>query len=245
MRFPGIIPAVTTPFDATGAVDVAALEAQPRCAARRRRPRLRRHRHDGRGRLDERRGAPARGRDGRARRRRARAGDRRRVVGHAVRVDRLRGRRRGGRRRRDHAAAAARLPRRPARDRRVLPRGGGRVRAADHGLQQPRGERDRPAGRADRAARRRGRRGRRDQGVLGRRAPDRGPEVRGAGPRGAGRRRRLGARGLLRRRDRLGHRASATARRPSASSSTTPAAPASWTGRARCTRGCSRSRGST
>ena len=27
MRFPGIIPAVTTPFDATGAVDVAALEA--------------------------------------------------------------------------------------------------------------------------------------------------------------------------------------------------------------------------
>ena len=40
----------------------------------------------------------------------------------------LRGRRRGGRRRRDHAAAAARLPRRPARDRRVLPRGGRRVR---------------------------------------------------------------------------------------------------------------------
>ena len=47
-------------------------------------------------------------------------------------------------------------------------------RAADHALQQPRGERDRPAARADQPDRRGGRPGRGREGVLGRRAPDRG-----------------------------------------------------------------------
>ena len=54
MRFPGIIPAVTTPFDADGALDLPALERNVSRAARGRRARLRRHRHDGRGRLAER-----------------------------------------------------------------------------------------------------------------------------------------------------------------------------------------------
>ena len=39
MRFPGIIPAITTPFGADGAVDVAALEANVERPARRRRAR--------------------------------------------------------------------------------------------------------------------------------------------------------------------------------------------------------------
>ena len=46
----------------------------------------------------------------------------------------------------------------------------------------------------------------RDQGVLGRHAPDPGPAAPRRRPRGRRRRRRLGARGLRRRRDRLDHR---------------------------------------
>ena len=58
MRFPGIIPAVTTPFDASGAIDFDGAREQRRRAARRRRARDRRHRHDGRGRQPLDRRAP-------------------------------------------------------------------------------------------------------------------------------------------------------------------------------------------
>ncbi len=49
MRFPGIIPAVTTPFDADGEVDVDGLAANVRCLLDAGVARDRRHRHDGRG----------------------------------------------------------------------------------------------------------------------------------------------------------------------------------------------------
>ena len=68
------------------------------------------------------------------------------------------------------------------------------------------------------AARRRGRADRRRQGVLGRRPAHPGAAGRRASARDPRRRRRLGARGLLRRRDRLGHgrgrRRPARVRRP-------------------------------
>ena len=60
MRFPGVIPAVTTPFDASGAVDLDALAGQRPLAARRRPDRPRRQRHDGRGPEPQPRRAPAR-----------------------------------------------------------------------------------------------------------------------------------------------------------------------------------------
>src|SRR6185295_15240076 len=88
-----------------------------------------------------------------------------------------------------------------ARARGALPRLGRGHRAADHGLQQPRGQRrDRHGAGDDRAPRARsGCRGR-DQGVLGRRAPPRRAARARRRARGAGRWRRLGAGGLLRRR---------------------------------------------
>ncbi len=156
-RFPGIIPAVTTPFTADDQVDVAALKENLEelieagvhgfvaCGtmgeaglavdrgARRRRARR------GRG-----RGGP-------------RAGDRRRVLGLGRAVAGLR-RRRGGRgRRRGDVAAAARLPRRSGRGRGLLRRGR-HVRPAGDGLQQPGGLGRRHARRADRAHLRVGRR---------------------------------------------------------------------------------------
>src|SRR5918999_1816535 len=173
-----------------------------RMAARLWRDRAGRHRDDGRGAEPERRRAPVRDRDPRGGERRARAGDGGGVERDAGPLDRAGGGRRGGGRWRAHAAAAVRLRGRRARDRGLLPRGCRVGRAADHGLQQPEGERYGHAARADRAAGRDRRRGG-DQGVLRRRAPARGAAERDRGLRGARGRRRLGARGLLRRRHRL------------------------------------------
>ena len=177
MRFPGIIPAVTTPFDATGGGRHRRARGQRRRAARRRRPRLRRHRHDGRGRAAlERRErrivveAVVAAADG------ARAGDRRRVRGHAGRGDRLAA---------DAAAAGAsaimccrRSATAPTRAR-STPSTARSAEAA--GLPMMPYNNPEASGidlRAELIARLsdRGRRGRRRQGVLGRRAADRGAD---------------------------------------------------------------------
>ncbi len=206
MRFPGIIPAVTTPFDASGAVDTAALEGNVTAL------------------LDAGvHGIVATGTMGEAGS--LSNGERRTVVAAVVeavegRVPVIVGVSAG-----TPAAAIAlaadaaeagasalmMLPplgyRGDAREIEApLPRGRRGRRAAADGLQQPRGERHRHARRPDHAALRGGRRDRRRQGVLGRRAADPGADQRGARSRGARRRRRLGARGLRRRRDRLGER---------------------------------------
>ena len=80
MAFEGIIPAVTTPFTADDQVDVAGAEGEHREADRGRRARLRRHRHDGRGRLADARGARAGRPLGGRGRRRPRAGHGGRLV---------------------------------------------------------------------------------------------------------------------------------------------------------------------
>ena len=109
---------------------------------------------------------------------------------------------------------------------------------------RPRGV-DMPAD-ADRAHLRGGRRRRRDQGVLGRRAPDPRAAERRRRARGPRRRRRLGARGLRGRRDRLGHRRRRARARASASSSTTPCrGRRAGAGARACTVGCSPSPAST
>jgi DNA-binding FadR family transcriptional regulator len=203
MTFPGIIPAVITPFDAEDRVDVAALEANVAHL-------LERGVHGliAAGTMGEagsltQDGAAHGHRDRRARRAGAvpvlagvSAGATRPGRGqHAARA--------GGRGAGRHVPAAAELRGTP--DEHVAFFAAVAPRAARHGLQQPRGERHRPH-----AARHRrladavpGRR--RDQGVLRRRAPHpRAPEPHApAGPR---RRRRLGARGLRHGRHGLGVR---------------------------------------
>ena len=199
------MPAATTPFDSHDRVDVPALQEQHREDDRGRRARLRGQRHDGRGRRPGARGAPRGGRCRRGGRRRARPRRRRRVVRLRRRLAglrRRRGRRGGGR---DHVPAAAGLPRRPGRGRRVLLRRG-LLRTAADGLQQPGGLRRGHACRPGRAHLRGGRGRGGDQGVLGRHPPDPGAAALRDRRRCARGRRRLGARGLLRRRDRLGDR---------------------------------------
>ena len=109
MRFPGVIPAVTTPFDAHGEVDLEALKGNARSLLDAGADRLRRQRNDGRGRQPVAGRAPhghrGAGRRGGRPRDRDRRRLRRRTPEAAVAYAR---RRRGGRRgRRDAAAAAA------------------------------------------------------------------------------------------------------------------------------------------
>ena len=120
MRFPGIIPAVTTPFDERGEIDAAGLAANVRFLLD-----AGVHGLVATGTMGEagslsdaerRRVVETGGGGGR----RPGARDRRRVLGHRGGVDRLRGRRGAGRGERDHAPAAARLPRRRARARALL-----------------------------------------------------------------------------------------------------------------------------
>ena len=240
MAFEGIIPAVTTPFTADDQVDVAGAEGEHREADRGRRARLRRHRHDGRGRLAH---AP----------RSARWSCRSVVEAAAGRVPVTVGVSSGS------AAAVAELRRRRARPRAPpyvmsLPPLGYRAdedevvafyaELATCGLpvmayNNPEASGvDMPAD-ADRAHLRGGRRRRRHQGVLGRHAPHPRPAAPRRRPRGHRRRRRLGARGLRRRRDRLDHRRRRARPAPRPSSSTRPCRPTTWRGRATCTVGCS------
>ena len=161
MRFPGIIPAVTTPFDADGAVDHrrAGGATSPRCSTP----------------ASTASSPPARwARPARSAREERRRRGRTAVRAAAGRVPVIAGvsvghaRRRRSRYAADAAAAGADaimlLP--PLGYRgdereidRVLPRGGGRAPALPiMAYNNPEASGDRPAGRADRAARRRGRR---------------------------------------------------------------------------------------
>ena len=229
MAFEGIIPAVTTPFTADDQVDVAGAEGEHREADRGRRARLRRHRHDGRGRLPH---APRSARSVVAAVVEAAAGRVPVIVGvssgSARAVARLRRRRQGRGRQRGHVPAAARLPRRPGRGRRLLRRASPTCGLPVMAYNNPEASGVDMPGRADRAHLRGGRGRRRDQGVLGRHAPDPRAAAPRRRPRGARRRRRLGARGLRRGRDRLDHRRRRARAGARPSSSTTRSRRTTW-----------------
>ena len=246
MAFEGIIPAVTTPFTADDQVDVAALKENIEKLIE-----AGVHGFVATGTMGEAGSLTARGaRAGRPLggrgRRRPRAGHGRRLLAARPRQSLeyaadAQGRGRAVR----HVAAAARLPRRPGRGRRLLRRAR-HVRAAGHGLQQPRGLRRRHA-RATLIARiyeevdaRH-----RHQGVLGRHAPHPRAAAPRRRPRGASSAATTGRSRASPPARSAGSPASACSPRARPSSSTRPSRPTTWRGRATCTVGCSPSPAST